>query len=57
MSATNKAAVIFDVGGVLITPPQLAIAEYEKEISLPRSGHDGLLYSVDYLLSIGNAGV
>ena len=29
-------AVIFDVGGVLCSPPQLAIAAYEKQLQLPR---------------------
>ena len=28
-------AVLFDVGGVLFSPPQEAIAETEREIELP----------------------
>ena len=31
-----KRAVIFDVGGVLCSPPQLAIAAYESRLRLPR---------------------
>ena len=31
-----KRAVIFDVGGVLITAPQPVIAGYEKELGLPK---------------------
>jgi len=31
-----KRAVIFDVGGVLFSPPQRAIAAYEKELGLPK---------------------
>lgn len=32
----KKRAVIFDVGGVLIAPPQQAIAAYEQELGLPK---------------------
>ena len=32
----KKRAVIFDVGGVLIAPPQRAIAAYERELGLPK---------------------
>ena len=32
----EKKAVIFDVGGVLITSPVHAIREYEKELNLPK---------------------
>lgn len=31
-----KKAVIFDIGGVLFSPPQWAIAAYEKELGVPR---------------------
>ena len=31
-----KKAVIFDVGGVLISAPQPVIAGYEKELGLPK---------------------
>lgn len=33
----EKKAVIFDVGGVLITSPVHAIREYEKELNLPKN--------------------
>ena len=29
-------AVLFDVGGVLVSAPQLAIARYEESLNLPR---------------------
>lgn len=29
-------AVIFDVGGVLVTAPQTVIRDYEKELGLPK---------------------
>lgn len=29
-------AVLFDVGGVLVSAPQLAIARYEKSLNLPK---------------------
>ena len=29
-------AVIFDVGGVLVTSPRNIISQYEKDIGLPR---------------------
>ena len=32
----TKTAVLFDVGGVLFSPPQRAIAAYERELGLPR---------------------
>ena len=31
-----KKAVIFDVGGVLVSGPQSVIADYEKELGLPK---------------------
>ena len=36
MTCMMKRAVIFDVGGVLCSPPQLAIAAYESRLRLPR---------------------
>lgn len=33
----NMEAVVFDVGGVLVTSPVDIIREYEKELSLPRN--------------------
>lgn len=32
-------AVLFDLGGVLFSPPQRFIAETERELGLPRYGH------------------
>ena len=32
----NSKAVLFDVGGVLVSAPQLAIARYEELLNLPR---------------------
>lgn len=34
-------AVLFDLGGVLFSPPQRFIAQVEKELGLPRYGHVG----------------
>ncbi len=31
----RRRAVFFDVGGVLFSPPQVAIAAYERELSIP----------------------
>lgn len=36
LMATGYAAVIFDVGGVLVSPPQAAILAYEEEIKVPQ---------------------
>ena len=33
--SANIKAVLFDVGGVLFSPPQVAIAEVERELGLP----------------------
>ena len=33
--SANIKAVLFDVGGVLFSPPQGAIAEVERELGLP----------------------
>ena len=33
--AWNMKAVLFDLGGVLISAPQLVIARYEKSLGLP----------------------
>lgn len=35
-SSLNIKAVLFDVGGVLFSPPQAAIAEVERDLGLPR---------------------
>ena len=35
-SSLNIKAVLFDVGGVLFSPPQATIAEVERDLGLPR---------------------
>eukprot|EP00058_Branchiostoma_floridae_P025644 XP_002611134.1 hypothetical protein BRAFLDRAFT_88467 [Branchiostoma floridae] len=43
MPTPKKKAVIFDMGGVLVTPPQWAINSYEKSLGLPRMFIQGVM--------------
>ncbi|XP_078603074.1 bifunctional epoxide hydrolase 2-like isoform X1 [Branchiostoma floridae x Branchiostoma japonicum] len=43
MPTPRKKAVIFDMGGVLVTPPQWAINSYEKSQGLPRMFIQGVM--------------
>ncbi|XP_019628250.1 PREDICTED: bifunctional epoxide hydrolase 2-like [Branchiostoma belcheri] len=43
MPTPKKKAVIFDMGGVLVTPPQWAINNYEKSLGLPRMFIQGVM--------------
>ncbi|KAI8489369.1 Bifunctional epoxide hydrolase 2 [Branchiostoma belcheri] len=43
MLTPKKKAVIFDMGGVLVTPPQWAINNYEKSLGLPRMFIQGVM--------------
>ncbi|XP_035682708.1 bifunctional epoxide hydrolase 2-like [Branchiostoma floridae] len=43
MPSAKKKAVIFDMGGVLVTPPQWAINSYEKSLGLPRMFIQGVM--------------
>ncbi len=52
-----KKAVIFDVGGVLVTSPVKIIQEYERELGLPRLkigcyGYTNMMY---FRFTIGGA--
>jgi hypothetical protein len=40
-------AVIFDIGGVVVRSPMLAIAKYEEELNLPHNYINCIMYAVD----------